>query len=133
MLKINEEINGILVDANFSKGLNCIDLGMSGTGKSFLLSLIKAYCLKNSIYFKSFDYNSSTDDIISVLKGSEENISVIMLDNADLYMTKELVSVLCNYSNAVVIVSIKKRLMLDSSYKLIKLVYTSNNIICKEV
>ena len=56
-----------------------------------------------------------------------------MLDNADLYMNKELVSVLCNYSNSVVIVSIKKRLMLDSSYKLIKLVYTSNNIICKEV
>lgn len=133
MLRINEEINGILVDANFSKGLNCIDLGMSGTGKSFLLSLIKAYCLKNSIYFKSFDYNSSTNDIISVLKGSEENISVIMLDNADLYMTKELVSVLRNYSNAVVIVSIKKRLMLGSSYKLIKLVYTSNSLICKEV
>lgn len=133
MLRINEEINGILVDINFSKGLNCIDLGMSGTGKSFLLSLIKAYCLKNSIYFKSFDYNSSADDIIRVLNGSEKTISVIMLDNADLYMNKELASVLHTYINSIVIVNIKKRLMLESSYKLIKLVYTDNNIICKEV
>ena len=108
-------------------------MGNIAVVKSFLLSLIKAYCLKNSIYFKSFDYNSSADDIIRVLNGSEKTISVIMLDNADLYMNKELASVLHTYINSIVIVNIKKRLMLESSYKLIKLVYTDNNIICKEV
>lgn len=133
MLNVNENINGMHVECTFEKGINCIDLSESGSGKTFLMTLIKAYCVKNNISYRAFDYDSTADSIERELRSIGSTDFVILMDNADLYFNDELRRMLDNCINSVIIVSIKQRYRLGRNYKLYNTSYKGGTLICKEI
>ena len=83
--------NGISCDVNFIDKLNIIK-GASGTGKTFLFNVIYSYCTFSGIKCAFIDYrvvaSGNTDLIFEMCK----NKSIVILDNADLYLTQDLFS-----------------------------------------
>lgn len=132
-MRIVENINGIHVNIKFTSGINCIDLGISGSGKTFLMTLIEAYCVKNSIECRFFNYNTRGEDIKTILNNIEDRDSVVLLDNADLYMSDEISNLMHKYKNVTFIISIKRRLRLGEPYKLFRLSYNDLSLSCEEV
>ena len=61
----------------------------SGTGKTFLFSILVSYFQENNIPFSLFDYKSSERDILSILKQKTPK-DYLLFDNADLFMTNEI-------------------------------------------
>lgn len=78
---------GVFLDASFEQGINILN-GYSGDGKSFLLSLIAGYCSDNDIdcLYVNGSHLLTSDEIENIAI----NKKVLLLDNADLYMTKKL-------------------------------------------
>ena len=105
MLIIDNEFYGdVYLNVKLEDRLINIDTSASGTGKTFLFSLLSAYMRVNSLEFGYFNYQSRTIDIINSIKSN--NYDYIILDNADLYMSDDLVDLLQS-SNMVVIMSLK--------------------------
>ena len=90
----------------------CVFYDMSGTGKTFLFTMLKSYFLDAGISFISVDYTS-----YKILNGYDfsDDTKVIILDNADLYMTGDMFSKL-EKSNKLVIMSIKSIKGLNQRY-----------------
>ena len=84
-MKINENYCGLKVDANFQDRV-CVFDGDSGESKTFLFSLVKAYCNDNKISCTMI--NNTCSDVLKKLDLTES--SVFILDNADLYMSKQI-------------------------------------------
>lgn len=104
-MNIKEYRGGVFFNASFEQGITVLN-GYSGDGKSFLLSLIAGYCSDNNIdyLFVNSLHLLSSDDIekLSVTK------KVLLLDNADLYMTKKLYKYL-SCLPIITIISIKNK------------------------
>ena len=81
----------------------CVFFDMSGTGKTFLFTMLKSYFLDTGISFISVDY---TNYKILDSYDFSDDINVIILDNADLYMNEKLFSNL-DASEKLVVMSIK--------------------------
>ncbi len=83
-------------------------IGNSGEGKTFFFDLVKNYLLLNGVKFTAIDHNNYGDPskLPIVVSGSE----VVILDNADLYLTPELLEKIKAVSNSMLI-SIKNRYM----------------------
>lgn len=81
----------------------CVFFDMSGTGKTFLFTMLKSYFLDAGISFISIDYTS-----YKILDGYDfsDDTKVIILDNADLYMNEKLFSSL-DASEKLIVMSIK--------------------------
>lgn len=80
----------VSVNAAFKNGINLF-YDISGSGKTFLFTIVKTYCEENSIRYEAFDYlntNKSTNSILNSCKGAD----IVILDNADLYITKPLLA-----------------------------------------
>lgn len=89
MMKIIQtNYNGLLIDIKLFKHITFL-LGNSGTGKTFLFSVLIGYFMSNSITYGFLDFNTNPDNALDVIK-AYNNVEFILLDNADLYMTKEL-------------------------------------------
>ena len=90
----------------------CVFYDMSGTGKTFLFTMLKSYFLDTGISFISVDYTN-----YKILNGCDfsDDTEVIILDNADLYMTGDMFSKL-EKSNKSVIMSIKSIKGLNQRY-----------------
>lgn len=80
--------NGVTFDASFSSRVNFLR-GNSGTGKTFLLKALELYCNNNDISCQYLDYRARHKSLeyISTLCGDAD---VLLLDNADLYLTPEI-------------------------------------------
>lgn len=87
-LNININYQGINVDVQFNHIWNMLS-GYSGTGKTFLMQAIKLFCMKHEISCVYCDYNF-LDKEIDQVKSFCKNAEVVLLDNADLYLTNEL-------------------------------------------
>ncbi|MBQ8411235.1 MAG: hypothetical protein IJX15_05870 [Ruminiclostridium sp.] len=98
-LDFKKEINGFKVDINIPT--NTVFFSPSGTGISFLFSLIAHYCLENGISFCKID-EGSTDEVKNILIKNRKAV-VIMLDNADLYLNTELMELL-DMENSLVLI-----------------------------
>lgn len=133
MLMINENINGIDVKVTFGSSINCIDLGLSGGGKTFLMAIIQAYCTKNAINCIHFDCSFKSAVIKSVLRDIKNQTSVVLMDNADLYMDDEISAFMSELTDVIFIVSIKRRLKIKAKYSLFNLKYQEVSLICEEV
>jgi hypothetical protein len=133
MLSINEKIGGLNINIAFENGINCIDLGKSGSGKTFLMSVIESFCVKNSIGYKHFNYSSQYEDIYWGLSNINDKTKVVLLDNADRYMNEELSEIIKGYKDIVFIICIKRRLKINASYRLYSLVYNADSLVCEEV
>lgn len=81
----------------------CVFFDMSGTGKTFLFTMLKSYFLDAGISFISVDYTSYK--ILDSYDFSDDT-EVIILDNADLYMNEKLFSNL-DASGKLIVMSIK--------------------------
>ena len=85
---INTIFNGITVNVELNKGVNLLS-GNSGTGKTLLMQAIELYCLNEGISYtfgKSEFANYAPEQIVSICSNSD----VVLLDNADLYITEDL-------------------------------------------
>lgn len=114
ILEINEVIGSILINASFCERVNVLK-DNSGTGKSFLFDLLRAgarmqNCSLYNLKFGLIDYNtilntsSTVNNIIEVCKDKD----VILMDNADLYLTRNLMQeLLIKFPNLMFIISIK--------------------------
>lgn len=106
MDKLNVSIvyNGVSVDVEFNNKSNMLS-GNSGTGKTFLMQAIDLYCINNNIKSLYIDYKFQGLDI-EQLKSICMKSDVILLDNADLYVTNELIEWLSK-NNKITIVCMK--------------------------
>ncbi len=106
MIKFIKEYSGIIFDVNIQDKINLFT-GYSGTGKTFAFGAIQEYLKSNNVSTIYFDYRQvdyTTEQLISLCKNRE----VVILDNADLYTTQELLDYLIN-SNKIIMFSIKNR------------------------
>lgn len=88
MKNIQMNYSGLLIDVNLMNRLTIL-LGDSGSGKTFLFSALTSYFILNGINYGFLDYNISKDNALDIVK-LYKDAEFILLDNADLYMTKEL-------------------------------------------
>lgn len=107
MMKLDWTYEG---DSNINLSINITDsvailLDDSGTGKTFMLEMLESYFVANGIAYKKFDYSSENEDTKWFIQGMQK-ANIVLLDNADLYMTKELFNYLKS-SNKQVIMSVK--------------------------
>lgn len=121
MLSLKEKFGAVYIDVNFRNRVNILS-GFSGTGKTFLLSFLGYYCLKNNLCCSKF--NSS--DLISgsgeeLLKGRIGELSradIICLDNADLYLKSDLFNELIEACDkSMIFISMHYITTLKSDYK----------------
>lgn len=102
---IDISFSGIDMHIRFDGKINLL-AGYSGTGKTLLMKAVTLHCAQNGISYRYVDYKNkdmSEEEIISYCKGAK----VIMLDNADLYITDKLLSKISESAD-IVIMSLKQ-------------------------
>lgn len=110
-LIIRETIDDRLVDVKFDGKLNILK-GNSATGKSYLMHLIYSYIRerKNRV-IGWLDYKDRDKDIKEILNHYKSiGVSLILIDNADIFMTWELFNYL-DKLGFTTIVSLKNTLL----------------------
>ena len=86
-MNIDYNYSGIQVKAVFSDNINML-YDMSGTGKSFLFLIIQHYAKENGLACRLFDYK--TDNSEQHILTECINADILIFDNADLYISKDL-------------------------------------------
>ena len=88
-MKVDYLYEKIKVKADFYDNVNLL-YDMSGAGKTFFFEIMKSYCKENNIKYSAFDFvsDNSENKILESTKGDE----IIILDNADLYIDKNLLN-----------------------------------------
>lgn len=95
---------GVHIDIEL-KDKFCIFNGPSGTGKTFLFGVVRDVCQQRSIIYVCIDYNyrdSQPEAICAICAEAD----IICLDNADLYLTNDIIKALSDL-DAVILISIK--------------------------
>jgi ABC-type transporter Mla maintaining outer membrane lipid asymmetry ATPase subunit MlaF len=103
MYELNFSVRNLKYELIFKDRI-CYIIDDSGTGKTFLFSNLRNYCLNNNIDFTFIDYNysnKSENDIISVCHNCSE---IVIFDNADLYLTSNIIN---NITAKLVVASLK--------------------------
>lgn len=93
---------GVSINVKLKDKLCCF-IDDSGTGKSFLFTLIYEYCKENNIPIALLNY-TATDFGDEAIISSCKNKSVVIFDNADLYLSNNIIS---SVTADVIIMSIK--------------------------
>ena len=105
-LDINEEYDGLDIRVSLDSNKVNMFFGNSGTGKTFLFSVIEKYCSIKSItcvnICKWYMTMQNMDIILKACKEAE----VIIADRADLYDIQTLLSFV-DITNKIVLVSLK--------------------------
>lgn len=97
-MRINDSNMKTKIDVNLNEGLNVI-IDNSGTGKTYIMSLISSYCLCHNIPYMLV--NSSNYENIS----PSGSYTLILLDNANLYETVEYLTRCCDMAPYVLCIS----------------------------
>jgi len=103
-ISIHEELSGIRVDIDIQDRF-CIFFSASGTGKTFLFELLEKYCISNDISVALVDYRDCKNEVESICSKCRGK-RLVILDNADLYITADLLREICENAE-VVLTSIK--------------------------
>ena len=75
----------VTVDAEFKDHI-CFLNGDSGSGNTFLLRVLESYLSRKNISYCLFNYSS-----MAAVNGFDfDSVDVVMLDNADLYMNRDI-------------------------------------------
>lgn len=85
-IEIVENSNGISYDVLLDTKV-CFLYGDSGTGKTYLLSKIMAYAMRNNISYVHFNYDAINMKQTLII---DSCIDKVLLDNADLYASISL-------------------------------------------
>lgn len=105
MIQFTKEYSGIVFDVDIQDRISLFT-GYSGTGKTFAFGAIQEYLVSNNIrtiYFDDRQMDYTTDQLISLC----DNKEVIILDNADLYLTQDLLDSIID-SDKILLCSIKR-------------------------
>ena len=100
-MNINFSYEGVNLDVNLKDRI-CFFIGNSGIGKTFLFTAISSYCEINDIPFCSFNSLSK----VAVRDFNLNTVDLVIMDNADLYMNRELY-LRVRESKAVVLICMK--------------------------
>lgn len=111
VIKLDRTMGGIVYNINFTDRINVIK-GASGTGKTFLFNTLASYFVNNKIPYALIDYRFLATGDKDLIYPHCLNKKVIILDNADLYLTKELFDKIKD-SDATIILSKKSTFGLD--------------------
>lgn len=109
-MTIKQQYNGIDVEAELNTGINLLS-GNSGTGKTLLMQVVELYCLENRIKYTFLNYRNRENSIDQLSKLCEHS-DVIIIDNADLFVTEQLISELKKGSKYILI-SLKDSTKID--------------------
>lgn len=132
MFEINQRIGSTFVDISLDKQLNQL-IGFSGEGKTYLFKLIYSYCIRNKISVTLITYQSfpaeeiPQEELNKLVLQRCENCSVILFDNADLYLTHEIILQVKKFAK-VVIASIKYPYGVSGDLHRCKIKYVDNKI-----
>lgn len=125
-------MNGVDFCINFADRINVIK-GASGTGKTFLFSMISAYFTSNKISYAFIDYKFLASGDEELIFSHCVNKELILLDNADLYLTSELFDKIRNL-DATIILSKKSTfgLNMDDAH-LYTIDYTNSSLVTRRL
>jgi hypothetical protein len=127
MFKLNKEIGGTTFNVDFIDKINMIK-GNSGTGKTYLFTVLYSYCSVNNISCVYIDYKMVASSNESLIFEQCKNKKLILLDNADLYLTSELFNKIKSL-DATIIISKKTSFGLNmTGVHLYKLLYENGKI-----
>ena len=101
MLHLDENFNGIHFDILFEDRINLFD-GDSGEGKTFMFKMINTYLKVKGVSCIYLD-NTATDFSEWTIKTACTDKSVIIFDNADLYLTQNLLDFATETADTVII------------------------------
>lgn len=113
-MNIKFNFSGIDIDAKFKNNFGIL-VGDSGTGKTLLMKAVELYCLKNDIAYQYMDSNMRTytqEQILDILSDKE----VVLLDNADLYLTNDILNILRMDQNRFILICMKDTSKLNVRY-----------------
>lgn len=96
---INHIYNNIHTEINIKTGISLLS-SESGSGKTLLLNLITDYCNKNHIQYCIINY-TNIDQLPELFSNTYE---IVLLDNADRYITDEILEKLREISKYAIIV-----------------------------
>ncbi len=107
-MKINGIYSDITIDVNFEDSdKECIFLSPSGTGKTFLFGILIEYLREmgiTAVLINSTLLNNLHNDITNIEKSCLDNdVQIVILDNADLYLTQEFLDALLEHGKKVII------------------------------
>lgn len=132
LFKLSKTIGGVFFDVNFIDRINIIK-GASGTGKTYLFNTIASYCTSNKISYAFIDYKFSASGDEDLIFSHCINKELIILDNADLYLTKELFDKIRDL-DATIILSKKTTFGLNmSDAYLYTIDYTNSSLVTKRL
>lgn len=109
-MKIKLRFNDIDVEVELSAGINMLS-GDSGTGKTLLMQAVELYCAENKIKYTFLNYRNRDNSIEQLLTLCDKS-EVIIIDNADLFISEKLVSKLKEKSKYLLI-SLKDSTKID--------------------
>ena len=110
MLEINEIRKEVKLNLEIHEGVGLF-IDNSGSGKTFSFKFLKDYCEDNYIDFIYLNYDiykTKPEDIINICKDK----TLVMFDNADLYLKPDIVDKIYNLGVKYILVSIKSSLKL---------------------
>ncbi len=130
MISINTSSDGVVIASDLPEGV-IILRGDSGTGKTLFMGALAAYCETNAIPY--YMCNSQAGRFIdeAIIKSSE-GCRVLLLDNADLYLTNDLLKVLRDKAEYIII-SKKQLYNIDTDNVYYALVHYEKNYLKLEV
>lgn len=102
---INETVNNVNVVVNLNKRVNIL-YDLSGTGKTFLMSLISSYCTMHGLRYGRIAAEQGWYDI-DVIIALSKTCDYLMLDNADLYLTNDILREIKSNGAEHIIISMK--------------------------
>lgn len=129
MIQFAETFGGVNFDVCIEDKVNLFS-GLSGEGKTFLFKILKVYLKINGVSCICFN-NTATDFSESTIKKICTGKKVIIFDNADLYLTQELLDYAIEIADTV-IVSMKLycRLRFDL-YNFYAINYSGNSLVVR--
>lgn len=107
---VDIEYSGVNFKAEFTGKLNMLS-SPSGTGKTFLLHAIQSFCTNQNIEYAFYNCRNCILDE-ELIKALCKDSQIVLLDNADLYLTNELLSWF-KTQNMIVIICMKNTSHLD--------------------
>lgn len=128
-LKASFKVNTTQFDIDFTDKI-CVLYDNSGTGKTYLLTVLRDYAVRMKLKFCSFNYeaeNISEQDIINIVKDKE----LVLFDNADLYLTNNILKI-CKDNSITTIISLKDVVSYDlkeSGYY--RVIYKDGHLVTK--
>ena len=131
---INNTSGGLNRNIKLDEGFSLF-MGNSGIGKTLLFDIIMSYCHINKIPYSYF--NSYTLDTFSKSSMIEScrNKEIVLMDNADLYLTKDMLDKIKSLGAKYILISKKSMYGLfnmDNKFKTYDVIFDGINLSTKE-